>query len=135
MTTFEAHIMTPEGSIFDGEVSGVRVPGVQGSFEVKFNHASLVSTIEVGRVVIRQPNSKDSIYAVSGGFVEVHDNKLTLLAEAAEAVEDIDVERAEESRKRALKRLGDKNMNQKRARQSLERAENRLRLARKTQAA
>jgi F-type H+-transporting ATPase subunit epsilon len=83
MSTFNAQILTPNGSLFEGEVSGVKLPGTQGSFEVKSNHAPIVSTLEKGTVLVRKSDG-DTTYAISGGFVEVNNNKLTLLAESVE---------------------------------------------------
>ncbi|MFD2532374.1 ATP synthase F1 subunit epsilon [Gracilimonas halophila] len=83
MSTFNAQILTPNGSLFQGEVSGVKLPGTQGSFEVKANHAPIVSTLEKGNVLVRKADG-DTTYAISGGFVEVNNNKLTLLAESVE---------------------------------------------------
>jgi len=129
MNTFEAQILTPEGSLYEGVVTGVKVPGLQGSFEIKSHHASIVSTLEIGSVLVRRNGDPNLVFAVSGGFVEMNDNKLTLLAEAAENVDDIDVERARESRKRALKRMGKSGIDKDRSVQSRLRAENRLKLA------
>lgn len=81
MSTLTAQILTPEGSLFEGEVTGVQMPGSQGSFEVKANHAPIVSTLEEGTVLVRKTDG-DVNYHISGGFVEVNNNKLTLLAEA-----------------------------------------------------
>lgn len=83
MSTFNAQILTPNGSLFQGEVNGVKLPGTQGSFEVKANHAPIVSTLEKGKVLVRKANG-DTTYSISGGFVEVNNNKLTLLAESVE---------------------------------------------------
>ncbi|WP_018126254.1 ATP synthase F1 subunit epsilon [Balneola vulgaris] len=81
MSIFKAQILTPEGSLYEGDVTGVKMPGTQGSFEVKANHAPIVSTLEKGEVLIRK-NDGDTNYTISGGFVEVANNKLTLLAES-----------------------------------------------------
>lgn len=81
MSTFQAQILTPEGSLFEGEVSGVKMPGSLGSFEVKANHAPIVSTLDKGKVLVRKQDG-DTQYVISGGFVEVNNNKLTLLAES-----------------------------------------------------
>lgn len=81
MSTFNAQILTPNGSLFEGEVYGVKLPGTQGSFEVKANHAPIVSTLEEGEVLVRKLEG-ETIFAISGGFVEVNNNKLTLLAES-----------------------------------------------------
>ncbi len=81
MSTFKAQILTPNGSLFEGEVSGVQMPGVMGSFEVKANHAPIVSALDEGTVLVRKTDG-DINYNISGGFVEVAQNKLTLLAES-----------------------------------------------------
>ena len=81
MAGFKAEILTPNGSFFEGEVTGVKMPGVLGSFEVKANHAPIVSALEKGKVLVRRTEG-DLSYAISGGFVEVAQNKLTLLAES-----------------------------------------------------
>lgn len=81
MSTFQAQILTPNGSLFEGEVSGVQMPGAMGSFEVKANHAPIVSALEEGTVLVRKADG-DVNYNISGGFVEVSKNKLTLLAES-----------------------------------------------------
>lgn len=131
MNSFKAQILTPEGTIFDDEVTGVRVPGEQGSFEVKTLHANIISSLEIGDILVRKATGDEQTYAVTGGFVEVVDNKLTLLAEAAEPVEEIDVQRAKEAKKRAKKRLeaDDPDIDKERARKALKRAENRIKLA------
>lgn len=131
MNNFEAQILTPQGSLFDDQVTGVQVPGAMGSFEIKTLHASIISTLEIGRILVRRADGEELYFAVSGGFVEVHDNKLTLLAEAAEPLDEIDVERAREAKGRAEERLesDDDSIDKKRARKALERAENRIKLA------
>lgn len=131
MNSFKAQILTPEGSIFDDEVTGVRLPGEMGSFEVKTLHANIISSLAIGRILVRKATGDEKHFAVTGGFVEVVNNKLTLLAEAAEPVEEIDIERAKEARERAQERLesGGPEINKQRARKALKRAENRIRLA------
>ena len=81
MSTFQAQILTPNGSLFEGEVSGVQMPGAMGSFEVKANHAPIVSALDKGTVLVRKADG-DVNYNISGGVVEVAKNKLTLLAES-----------------------------------------------------
>ena len=81
MSTFHAQILTPEGTLFEGNVTGVQMPGSQGSFEVKANHAAIVSTLDEGNVLVRK-NGEDVNYKISGGFVEVNNNTLTLIAES-----------------------------------------------------
>lgn len=81
MAGFQQQILTPNGSLFEGEVTGVQMPGVMGSFEVKANHAPIVSALEKGKVLIRQGSEEINV-TISSGFVEVANNKLTLLAES-----------------------------------------------------
>lgn len=131
MNTFSAQILTPEGSILDDEVTGVRVPGEMGSFEVKTLHANIISSLEIGEILVRKAAGGEQHFAVTGGFVEVVDNKLTLLAEAAEPVDKIDVERAKQAKERAVERLesDDKEIDKDRAKKALERAKNRIKLS------
>lgn len=131
MTSFKAQILTPEGSLFDDEVTGVKLPGTMGSFEVKTLHANIISTLEVGEVVVRKATGEEQYFAITGGLVEVVDNKLNLLAEAAEPVEEIDVERAKKAKERANKRLesDDDSIDKERAEKALERAKNRIKLS------
>lgn len=131
MNTFSAQILTPEGSIFDDEVVGVRVPGEMGSFEVKTLHANIISSLEIGEILVRKAAGGEEHFTVTGGFVEVVDNTLTLLAEAAEPIEDIDIERAKQAKERAIERLNsdDKAIDKERAKKALQRAENRIKLS------
>ncbi len=81
MASFQAQILTPNGSLFEGKVTGVQMPGVMGSFEVKANHAPIVSALEKGNVLVRKSDGEMNV-TISRGFVEVANNKLTLLAES-----------------------------------------------------
>ncbi|MFN2344059.1 MAG: ATP synthase F1 subunit epsilon, partial [Desulfonatronovibrio sp.] len=105
--TFQAQLLTPEGSLFEGEVEGVQVPGKSGNFLMLYNHAPIVSSLDVGRIIIKKPDNSETVYAVSGGFVEMNDNKLTMLAEKAEEASEIDVEEAKKLREEAKERLKD----------------------------
>lgn len=127
--TFHAQILTPDGKLFEGEVRGVQVPGVEGSFEMRVDHAPIISILDIGRVRVHTDKSGMHNFAVSGGFVEMNNNRLTLLAEAAERVEDIDVERAEKAKERALEELMKRKQDKKEVELALSRAENRLKLA------
>lgn len=81
-------ILTPERKLFSGEVYGVQMPGISGSFEVLDKHAPLVSALKAGRVkVLRDKQAHSTSFAISGGFVEVLNNKVTVLVEGAAEVE------------------------------------------------
>jgi len=88
-------ILTPEKKLFSGEVYGVQMPGISGSFEVLEKHAPLVSALRAGRlkVLIDKPTGSSgqnhfSYFDIQGGFVEVLNNEVTVLAEGAKAIED-----------------------------------------------
>ena len=81
-------ILTPEKKLFSGEVFGVQMPGLSGSFEVLDKHAPLVSALKQGRIkVLRDKQNHSAFYDIQGGFVEVLNNKVTVLVEGASIVE------------------------------------------------
>lgn len=127
--TFKAQILTPDGPLFEGDVTGVQVPGSGGNFLMLFNHAPIVSTLTIGQVIIKKPDDSETVYAVSGGFVEMNNNVMTLLAEKAEEASKIDVEEAKRLRDEAKARLKDKNSNREAAEKDLAVANNKLKIA------
>lgn len=79
-------ILTPEKKIFAGDVYGVQLPGVNGSFEVLEQHAPMVSALGSGKVkILLDKTGKSDVYSISGGFIEVLNNKVTVLLESAAA--------------------------------------------------
>jgi len=80
----ELEILTPERKIYSGEVYGIQLPGISGSFEILDKHAPLVSALGKGsmKVLVDKVNNS-TLYDVSGGFVEVLNNKVTVLVEKA----------------------------------------------------
>jgi F-type H+-transporting ATPase subunit epsilon len=129
--TFHMEIVTPRRIVFKGEGTSLSAPGAAGGFQVLYNHAPLLSILKIGVVKITDAGGSEFHYAVSGGFVEVRENQILLLAETAERTDEIDVERAKASRDRAQKRLEEKkqNIDIERARLALYRAMNRLKIA------
>ena len=97
-------IVTPERSIAHGEVDEVVVPGAEGSFGVLPGHTPLLSTLTVGEIEYRRGDER-SYVAVSFGFAEVLPDRVTILAQIAEASDEIDVTRAEAAVRRARERL------------------------------
>lgn len=81
-------ILTPEKKLYSGEVYGVQMPGISGSFEVLEKHAPLVSALKAGRVkVLKDKHNHVAFFEIQGGFAEVLDNKVTVLVEGAVPVE------------------------------------------------
>jgi F-type H+-transporting ATPase subunit epsilon len=76
-------ILTPEKKIYSGEVYGVQLPGITGLFEVLDKHAPLVSALGKGNLKILKSKSEFENYTIQGGFVEVLNNKATVLIEGA----------------------------------------------------
>jgi F-type H+-transporting ATPase subunit epsilon len=79
-------ILTPEKKLYSGEVYGVQLPGVSGLFEILDKHAPLVSALGAGNVKVLKDKSVTENYTIKSGFVEVANNKVTVLAEGASAV-------------------------------------------------
>jgi F-type H+-transporting ATPase subunit epsilon len=81
-------ILTPEKKVFSGDVYGIQMPGISGSFEVLEKHAPMVSALKAGnvKILLNKQNQVNQL-RITGGFVEVLNNKVTLLAEAAVVVE------------------------------------------------
>lgn len=129
--TLFVEIVAPDRRVFRGEALSVRAPGIDGSFEVLYNHAPMVAAITVGPIFVTMPSGERITFATSGGFVEVLGNTVTILAETAEPASEIDIERARTAEQRALERLQQAQTPQERAdaETALERARNRLRIA------
>lgn len=84
----QLEILTPEKKLYSGEVYGVQMPGVSGSFEVLEKHAPLIGALKPGRMkVIRDKQNHFAYFDIQGGFVEVLNNKVTVLVEGGSAVE------------------------------------------------
>jgi F-type H+-transporting ATPase subunit epsilon len=104
-------VVAPDRSVFKGEAVRFRAPGVEGSFEVLRNHASMLAATDIGPVFITEPSGELCLLASSGGFVQVLDNRVIMIVEAAEPASEIDVERARAAEERAKEHLGNPNPN------------------------
>ncbi|MBS4025937.1 MAG: F0F1 ATP synthase subunit epsilon [Clostridia bacterium] len=100
-------VVTPERKVFSEEVSGIVVPATEGSLGVLSNHAPLITGLQIGVIKFTQ-EGKIRKMAISGGFMEVKENKVIVLADTAELGSEIDVLRAKEAKERAEKRLTDR---------------------------
>jgi F-type H+-transporting ATPase subunit epsilon len=74
-------IISPDKTIFTGEVSLVQLPGTDGLFEILHNHAPLIATLKKGRVKIHDEHGKVKFIPIEGGMVEVFQNTVLVLAE------------------------------------------------------
>jgi len=131
-------IVTPDRAVVSEEVDIVTAPGVSGEFGVLAGHAPMLAGLKIGAVHYRVGDREEWV-AISGGFCEVTGKKVTLLVEAAEKAQEIDVERALRAKERAEKRLqearakGDR-LAEARARAALQRAFTRIALAERVKA-
>ncbi|ADY57533.1 ATP synthase F1 subcomplex epsilon subunit [Syntrophobotulus glycolicus DSM 8271] len=106
--SFTLNVVSPNGAIFNDEVEFLVVPGEDGELGILPNHSPLMATLNIGVIRITQ-NGKVNRMALSGGFMEVGGNKVTLLAESAELADTIDIVRAKAAKERAEQRLASKS--------------------------
>ena len=131
MPTVQLEIVTPEKTVYSGEIESLRAPGSEGEFGVLARHRAMLAALGVGRIQFKETGEEDRQVATSGGFAEVHGSGVTILAETAEFGEEIDLARAEAARDRARERLSrrrDADVDETRAEIALLRSVNRLRM-------
>jgi F-type H+-transporting ATPase subunit epsilon len=125
-------ITTAERQVFGEEVDMLIAPGVDGQLGILPRHAPLMTILQPGELTIRK-NGVDTYFAVSGGFLEVLANRVTILADACERSEEISEERAQEAMRRAQERISNRpsDMQMQQALASLRRAQARLETVRR----
>ena len=74
----KVEIISPDRNIFSGEATLVSLPGTKGSFEIEQNHAAIISTLEQGKIKIKN-GDKEEFFEISGGLVECNSNKVNIL--------------------------------------------------------
>ncbi|MCD6320018.1 MAG: F0F1 ATP synthase subunit epsilon [Candidatus Desulfofervidaceae bacterium] len=122
-------VITPDRLVVREEVDMVVATGIEGEFGVLPNHAPLLCLLQIGEGRYKK-DGKTEYMAIIGGVVEVFENKMTILADAAELAREIDLKRAMEARERAIKRLRQREkIDVARAEAALRRAMVRLKVA------
>jgi len=109
MSTIKLEIVTAERLIYSEDVNMVVAPGVMGYLGILPHHAPLMTMLQPGELRIKKESEEISL-AVTGGFMEVRQDKILVLADAAERAEEIDIARAEAAKKRAEDRLKERGM-------------------------
>jgi F-type H+-transporting ATPase subunit epsilon len=104
MATFKLEIVTAERMVFSDEVSALVAWGLEGQLGILPHHAPLMTMLQPGDLMIRKEKEEEYL-AISGGFLEVRPDKVIILADACERVDEIDIARAEEAKKRAQETL------------------------------
>lgn len=132
MAGIRLDIVTAEQLVYSEEVDMVVVPGIDGEMAILPHHAPLMTMLQPGELLVRN-QGQDTSLVVTGGFLEVRPDRITVLADAAERSEDIDAERAEEAKRRAEQRLTGKleEEDQARVEAALRRSLMRLKIAEK----
>lgn len=130
--TTHVDIVTPDGKVYEGEVNLVSAMTTDGAIGVMAKHMPLVAPLKIGVVTLRIYDGEDKHAAVSGGFIEVTPDHVTIIAEAAELREKIDLDRALHAKERAEKHLSDlheEHEHYERVNADLQRAVNRIDVA------
>ena len=128
-TSIDLQIVTPDRMIVHEQVDEVEIPGVDGYFGVLPGHTPMLAALSVGEMWYRKGQEKTYL-AIAFGFAEVLPERVTILAQLAERAEEIDVERAESARTRAVQRLDQKSdIDYERARQALMKSTTRLQVS------
>ncbi|OLB41093.1 MAG: F0F1 ATP synthase subunit epsilon [Ktedonobacter sp. 13_1_20CM_3_54_15] len=128
--TLHVEIVTAERELYSGEANMVSAPGTEGRLGILPRHAALLTTLSPGALNIKLGDAEEPIF-ISGGFLEVSNNSVIVLADTAELAEEIDQARAQEARRRAQEELAQAQSDVERAELlgALERAMTRLRVA------
>ena len=128
--SFTVDIVTPDRVVLSDTAVSLVAPGVEGSFGILPNHAPMLSELQVGELRYRRENGEEVRLAVSGGFLQMFNNQITVLADTAERDDEIDPDRARRSLEKARAELSEATeMHRELAQKELARAQNRLRIA------
>lgn len=129
-TIMHVEIVTAERELYSGEADSLIAPGSEGELGILPRHAALLTTLKVGELLIKLSGAEEPFF-VSGGFLEVSNNSVTVLAETAEHAEEIDEARAEAARRSAQESLAQAQSDTERAELlgALERAVARIHVA------
>ncbi len=129
-TTFQLEIVTPSKLLVKDAAEEAQIPGVSGYLGILPGHAPLITELAVGVLTYKASGATHTL-SVAWGFMEVLQDKVTILAEAAERPQEIDVERAQKAKDRAEQRLksNDLQVDYTRAEDALQRADTRLNVA------
>lgn len=93
-------IVSQDRQVFSGDADMIIVPGIQGEMGILPNHAPLLSTLKLGILRVRF-QGEEQVFTIAGGVIEVQPDLVTIMADAAENVQEIDISRAREAKKRA----------------------------------
>jgi len=104
--TIRCEIVSQDRLVYEGDVDIVIIPGIDGEMGILPDHAPLLSILDYGVIRVRK-DTKEEVFTVTGGLVEVQPEIVTILADAAESIDEIDISRAEQAKKHAEEILAD----------------------------
>ena len=132
MATFQLDIVSAERHVSSDQVEVLVAPGVEGEMAILPSHAPLLTILKPGEIRLVK-DGEDSFIAVSGGFMEVMPDKVTILADTAERLDEIDIERAEAALKAAEEQIAaaPAAMDLERALASMRKSQARIKVARR----
>jgi F-type H+-transporting ATPase subunit epsilon len=107
MSTTHLDFVSQDHPVFSGDVAEVLAPGSDGQLAILPRHAPLITILSPGEVVVRCEGEEDLYFAVTGGWMEVRPDSVTILARTAERSDEIDLQRAEAARARAAELLSE----------------------------
>jgi F-type H+-transporting ATPase subunit epsilon len=131
VASLELTIVSPEGELYSGEVDMVLAPGIDGQLGILPHHAPLITQLTTGELRVRV-GEEEYYFAIHGGFMHVLPDTVIVLADVAERADEIDIERAEAARQRALHMLSTMPPEERRLTEvMLRRSDVRLKVARR----
>ncbi|WP_058260392.1 F0F1 ATP synthase subunit epsilon [Fenollaria timonensis] len=123
-------VVTPDKLFFEGEIDMLVARTIEGDVGILLNHSPLVTILDIGRLVIKDGDER-KIAACAGGYIDVRNNNITVVSDACEWEEEIDINRAQRAKERASKRLEDKGTDTFKAELALKKAINRINVGNK----
>ena len=130
MTRLYLKVVTPDKLFFEGEIDMLVARTIEGYVGILLNHSPLVTILDIGRLVIKNGDER-KVAACAGGYIDVRNNNITVVSDACEWEDEIDINRAERAKERASKKLEDKDTDTFKAELALKKAINRINIGNK----
>ncbi|OFK79807.1 ATP synthase F1 subunit epsilon [Anaerosphaera sp. HMSC064C01] len=130
MTRLYLKVVTPDKLFFEGDIDMLVARTIEGDVGILLNHSPLVTILDIGRLVIKDGDER-KVAACAGGYIDVRNNQITVVSDACEWEDEIDINRAERAKERASKKLEDKDTDTFKAELALKKAINRINVGNK----
>ena len=130
MTRLYLKVVTHDKLFFEGEIDMLVARTIEGDVGILLNHSPLVTILDIGRLVIKDGDER-KVAACAGGYIDVRNNNITVVSDACEWEDEIDINRAERAKERASKKLEDKDTDTFKAELALKKAINRINVGNK----